>query len=74
MEKREGSNKQPDGAAATMRHMGLVSTLAVGIGGGAWLGHKWDMSAGHEMAWGTALGAMTGLAAALTSVFRSLGK
>ena len=55
-----------------MRHMGVVSTLAIGIGGGAWLGHRWDESAGHDVAWGTALCAMLGLAAAFTSVIRSL--
>lgn len=55
-----------------MRHMGLAATLAAGIGGGAWLGSVWDERAGHEVAWATALGAMVGLAASLTVVFRNL--
>lgn len=70
--KQAGSNRPPEGPAAIMRHMGVVSTLAIGIGGGAWLGHRWDESAGHDVAWGTALCAMLGLAAAFTSVIRSL--
>jgi hypothetical protein len=55
-----------------MRHMGLAATLAAGIGGGAWLGSKWDVSSGHEIQWATALCAMLGLAASLTVVFRDL--
>lgn len=57
-----------------MRHMGLAATLAAGIGGGAWLGHLWDDWAGHDVAWATALGAMVGLAASLTVVFRDLNR
>ena len=55
-----------------MRHMGVVTTLAAGIGGGAWLGSRWDAAAGHTVAWGTALCALIGMAASFTMVIRSL--
>ena len=57
-----------------MRHMGLAATVLAGIGGGAWLGSLWDDRSGHEVAWATALGAMVGLAASLTVVFRDLSR
>jgi len=57
-----------------MRHMGLATTLAVGIGGGAWLGARWDAAAEHGVAWGTALCAMLGLAASFTIILRDLNR
>ena len=57
-----------------MRHAGMASTLFAAIGGGAWLGRRWDLSAGHEMAWGTALGALLGLAAAIVMVIRDVNR
>ena len=55
-----------------MRHMGLAVTLAVGIGGGAWLGSRWDTAAQHEVQWATALCAMLRLAASMTVVLKDL--
>lgn len=55
-----------------MRHMGLAVTLASGIGGGAWLGSRWDATAEHEVQWATALCAMLGLAASMTIVLKDL--
>ena len=55
-----------------MRHMGVVTNLAAGIGGGAWLGSRWDAAAGQTVAWGTALCALIGMAASFTMVIRSL--
>lgn len=72
MPKSRASNNPPEGSRGVMRHMGLAATLAAGIGGGAWLGSKWDVSSGHEVQWATALCAMLGLAASLTVVFRDL--
>jgi F0F1-type ATP synthase assembly protein I len=74
VQQKEPSNSRPEGGANIMRHMGLVTTLAAGIGGGAWLGYRWDQASGHEVAWGTALCALLGMAASFTSVFRSLSK
>ncbi|MGB0171734.1 MAG: AtpZ/AtpI family protein [Flavobacteriales bacterium] len=68
------SSSPPDGGRSAMRHMGLAATLLAGIGGGAWLGSLWDDRSGHEVAWATALGAMVGLAASLTVVFRDLSR
>jgi len=72
MPKSRASNNPPEGSRGVMRHMGLAATLAAGIGGGAWLGSKWDVSSGHDVQWATALCAMLGLAASLTVVFRDL--
>jgi hypothetical protein len=55
-----------------MRHTGMATTLLVGIGGGTWLGTRWDAAAGHEVAWATALCALLGLAASFTIVLRNL--
>lgn len=52
----------------------MAYTLAAGIGGGAWLGWKWDAAAGHKVAWATALCSLLGLAAAFTIVFRGLNR
>ena len=68
------SSNLPDGGRSAMRHVGLAATLLAGIGGGAWLGSLWDNRVGHEVAWATALGAMLGLAASLTVVFRDLSR
>ena len=53
-----------------MRHAGMASTLFFAIGGGAWLGRRWDEKAGHEVAWGTAAGALLGLFVAMVMVIR----
>lgn len=68
------SSRRPDEGRGAMRHMGLAATLAVGIGGGAWLGSVWDNRSGHEVAWATALGAMLGLAASLAVVFKDVNR
>ena len=72
MSSKRPSSKRPEGAQGAMRHMGVVTTLAAGIGGGAWLGSRWDAAAEHSVAWGTALCALIGMAASFTMVIRSL--
>ena len=57
-----------------MRHAGMATTLFAAIGGGAWVGRRWDEKAGHEVAWGTALGALLGLAAAMVMVIRDVNR
>ena len=47
-------------------------TLFAAIGGGAWLGRRWDEKAGHEMAWGTALLGL--VAAAMAMVIRDVNR
>lgn len=74
MPSRPPSNNRPDGANSAMRHMGMASTLAAGIGGGTWLGMRWDAAAEHEVAWATALCALLGMAASFSIVFRSLNR
>lgn len=71
---KRASNSRPEGGPGAMRHMGLATTLAVGIGGGAWLGARWDAAAEHGVAWGTALCAMLGLAASFTIILRDLNR
>ncbi|MDC0600614.1 hypothetical protein OAO65_04845 [Flavobacteriales bacterium] len=65
----KGDKKTDQGA---LKHMGLATTMAAGIGGGAWLGSVWDEHGGHEVAWATALGAMVGLSLSLMAVFQDL--
>jgi len=72
MPKSDTSNNQLDGGRGAMRHMGLAVTLASGIGGGAWLGSRWDATSEHEVQWATALCAMLGLAASMTIVLKDL--
>ena len=64
------SSKAPEPNRSVMRHAGMASTLFFAIGGGAWLGRRWDEKAGHEVAWGTAAGALFGLFAAMVMVIR----
>ncbi len=64
------SSKPPESNRSVMRHAGMASTLFFAIGGGAWLGRRWDEKAGHEIAWGTACGALFGLFSAMVMVIR----
>jgi len=52
----------------------MVSTFFVAIGGGAWLGRRWDEKAGHEVAWGVVVGALCGLAVAMVMVIRDVSR
>lgn len=74
MSSSRGSSSRPEGGPGAMRYMGMAYTLAVGIGGGAWLGYRWDQSAGHDVAWATALCSLLGMAASFTIIFRSLSR
>ena len=68
------SSKAPESDRSVLRHAGMATTLFAAIGGGAWLGRRWDEKAGHEVAWGTALGALLGLAAAMGMVIRDVNR
>ena len=67
------SSKAPDSNRSVMRHAGMASTLFAAIGGErGWV--TCGTSAGHEMAWATALGALLGLAAAMVMVIRDVNR
>lgn len=68
------SNKAPNPDRSVLRHAGMVSTFFVAIGGGAWLGRRWDEKAGHEVAWGVVVGALCGLAVAMVMVIRDVSR
>ena len=74
MSNRRPSSSQPEGGPGPMRHMGMAYPLAAGIGGGAWLGHRWDTTSQHEVPWGTAVCSLLGLAASFSIIFRSLNR